>query len=400
MWPLEYLPLKKPQAAYQAYVEWGKYLDEMFQSKKEELAAGKSQEGLDLMGAMIGASLTTESNHESSGPNPPAQRILSDLEIIGNAFLFILGGHATTADSIHFSLIYLALRPSTQRRLQADLDHVFDSRPVSEWEYERDIKHLFSGVCGAVLAEQLRLIPPVVDIVKWNPVNAPPMPLTVDGKTCHVPPNTLIRISASGTHRNPNFWPSGPPADPAHPVHPTSNTDNDLEEFKPERWFLPPPGGDSESARILSPSLDGTLSQETTPDTSSALFRPARGSYIPFSDGQRACLGRRFGQVEVFAVLALIFKEYSVELAVDQIIHSSSEKCMRRPDEGVDGVGGKAGKADGMEEEAEKREAWERAAAEVRRMLRDDMVYSLTLQLDNKKVPLRLVRRGKERYWW
>jgi cytochrome P450 len=211
----------------------------MFQTKKEDFAAGKLQDGLDLMGAMVGASLTSESHNEfprSEHDQPSSTKpVLSDAEIIGNSFLLILAGHETAANSIHFSLVYLAMRPSSQRRLQADLDSIFGSRPVSEWEYEHDINQLFSGVGGAILAEELRLIPPVINIPKSTAEKSPPVPLTINGKTYHVPPNTFIKVSATGVHRNPAFWPAGPPTNPASPVHPTSNTDNDLEEFKPER---------------------------------------------------------------------------------------------------------------------------------------------------------------------
>lgn len=387
----EYIPFKTAKLAYHAYIEWGKYLEEMFQTKKKELVAGKSQEGLDLMGAMIGASLASEFRHEFSRtqndtPSQP-QSILSDSEIIGNSFVFIVAGHETAANSIHFSLVYLALHPSSQRMLQSDLDSIFGSRPVSDWDYERDFGQLFSGVCGAILAEELRLIPPVISIPKYTSENSPPMPLIINGKTYHVPPKTYIKVSATGVHRNPAYWPTGPPADSAHPAHPTSNTDNDLEEFKPERWLLRPSA--SRESPPVSRNIDDELSNHETPDTSAALFRPIRGAYIPFSDGQRACLGRRFAQVEVLTVLAVIFKEYSVELAVDEFPMSEEYTKQMGGPEVVSGMG-----------EAGLRKTWEHAAAEVRRMLREEMASLITLQLRNGKVPLRLVRRGRERFRW
>lgn len=372
----------------------------MFHIKKEDFAAGKWQEGLDLMGAMVGASLSESHNelspseHDKPSPTKP---IISDSEIIGNSFVLILAGHETVANSIHFSLIYLALCPSSQRRLQADLDNIFGSRPVSDWEYDRDINQLFSGVCGAVLAEELRLIPPVINIPKSTAENSLPVPLVINGKTCHVPPNTYINVSATGVHRNPAFWPTGPPTDPAHPVHPTSNIDNDLEEFKPERWLLRSPTG-PKSQPTLPHADDGALSHDSTPDTSTALFRPVRGAYIPFSDGQRSCLGRRFAQVEVLAVLAVIFKEYSLELAVDEFpttTTNTSEKytaAKSAAGRGLDAL-------EALGEEG-KKEAWEQAATEVRRMLRDEMGSVITIQLRKGHVPLRLVRRGRERFWW
>ena len=385
------MPFKKARLAYRAYVEWGKYLTEMFQTKKEELLAGKSQEGLDLMGAMIRASLVSESRHESSrkehGNASQPQQILSDSEIIGNSFVLIVAGHETAANSIHFSLVYLALHPSSQRRLQADLDSIFGSRPISDWSFERDFSQLFSGVCGAVLAEELRLVPPVTNIPKCTDKNSTPMPLVVNGKTCHVPPDTYIKVSATCVHRNPAYWPTGPPADPAHPVHPTSNTDNDLEEFKPERWLLRPSA--SPESHCVSHQVDDELSNESTPDTSAALFRPVRGAYLPFSDGQRACLGRRFGQVEVLTVLAAIFKEYSVELAVDEFPMYKNYISQMEGPEVVSGMG-----------EAGLRKMWEQAATEVRRMLREQMGTLITIQLRKGEVPLRLVRRGGERFRW
>ena len=363
----------------------------MFQTKKEELVAGKSQEGFDFMGAMIGASLASEPRYESSRTQHDkashSLSVLSDSEIIGNSFVLIVAGHETAANSIHFSLVYLALHPSSQQKLQADLDSIFGSRLVSDWSYEHDFSHLFSGVCGAVLAEELRLIPPAINIPKCTNKNSPPVSLIVNGKTCHVPPDTYIKASASGVHRNPAYWPTSPPADPAHPVHPTSNTDNDLEEFKPERWLLRP--SNHNELRRVSTQINDELGNGATADTSDAHFRPIRGAYIPFSDGQRACPGRRFAQVEVLTVLAVIFREYSVELAVDEFPMNEKYIAEIGGPEVVSRMG-----------EAGLRKMWEQAAAEVRRMLREEMFTLITIQLRNSKVPLRLVRRGRERFRW
>ena len=363
----------------------------MFQTKKEELAAGQSQERRDLMGAMIGASMASEFHHkppraqQENSPSPSP--ILSHSEIIGNSFIFILAGHETTANSIHFSLIYLAVRLSSQRRLQEDLDSIFGSRPISEWDYDRDFNQLFSGMSGAVLAEELRLIPPVINVPKHTGEKSPQEPLIINGKGYHVPPNTYVKLSVNAVQRNPAYWPVGPSDNPAQPVDPTSDINNDLDEFKPERWLLQP--FSSPSSRRDPSLVDGALSNEATPDTSAALFRPVRGAYIPFSDGQRACVGRRFAQVEVLTILAVIFKEYSVELALEEFPTTKSYfERMKRP-VAMDGIG-----------DAELREVWEQAATEVQRMLRHEMRTLITNKLKNGKVPLRLVRRGEERFRW
>jgi len=64
---------------------------------------------------------------------------LSESEIIGNSFIFLLAGHETTANSIHFSMVYLAFDPSTQRKLQADIDRILGGRDIEELDYHKGI---------------------------------------------------------------------------------------------------------------------------------------------------------------------------------------------------------------------------------------------------------------------
>lgn len=381
---LKILPFKGIQTAYTAYIEWGKYLEELFDAKKHDIASGatgKPQEGMDLMGFLLkGTGTTSQSLNNGSPDKSPSKPALSDAEIKGNAFIFLLAGHETAANSIHFSCVYLALHPASQRRLQASLDHIFGSRPISDWDYDRDFNMLFGSMAGAVLAEELRLIPPVSAIPKCVPRNSPPQPLTIDGKEFHIPPATYINLVSVAAHRNPKAWPAGSPADPNHPIHPTSNTNNDLEEFKPERWLR---GGQSSSREPISGESTTTPHSEDAPNTatgtnvSSNLHRPPRGAYIPFSEGFRACLGRRFAQTEVLAVLAVIFKYYSVELALDKYAS----------DEEVERMG-----------ETERRKVWGKVSEEVRGLMREKMSMVFTMQLRGGKVALRFVRRGSERF--
>ncbi|KAL8670520.1 MAG: hypothetical protein Q9168_004954, partial [Polycauliona sp. 1 TL-2023] len=162
---LKWIPISSVQRSYTSYTEWGKHLRELFAQKKADISQGKSQEGMDLMGFLCkAAGLTSNSTKEPE--KPQSKPTFSDDDIMGNAFVFLLAGHETAANSIHFSCLYLAMHPASQRRLQKSLDHIFASRPVSEWDYERDFTALFSTMAGAVLAEELRLIPPVPAIPK------------------------------------------------------------------------------------------------------------------------------------------------------------------------------------------------------------------------------------------
>ena len=373
--------------AYESYTEWGKYMNEMYQAKKIDVAAGKEDEGMDLMGALVkGAGVTGESMHASreKGQQVPRQALTDD-EILGNAFVFILAGHETTANAIHFSLLYLALNCPSQRHLQIDLDQIFHGKPVSEWNYDRDLPRLFGSMTGAVLNETLRLLPPVINIPK-STLKGQPQPININGKRCLAPPNMLINLVTVAVQRNPKYWPTGPPSDPGNPIHPTSNTDNDLEEFKPERWLLSEKSKDidnhshSNGSTILKDSATAEtedLGISTAADTSPQLFRPPKGAYIPFSEGYRACIGRRFAQVEVLAVLAVIFSQYSVELAVDEWAS----------DEEVEKMG-----------EDERAEVWQKAKRRARALLRHGMGSMITLQMRKGVVPLRFVKKGEERF--
>ncbi|KAF2206777.1 hypothetical protein CERZMDRAFT_72059 [Cercospora zeae-maydis SCOH1-5] len=357
-WLLPRSPLRMHKVANEAYVEWGKYMREMYQVKRQELRAGEGIEGLDLMGALVkGAGLTQETL------NPT----LTSEDIMGNAFVFILAGHETAANTIHFSILFLAMHMASQRQLQNDLDQILGARPSSEWDYENDMTRLFGSMCGAVMNEQLRLIPPVIGIPKTTTKDRP-QTLTVDGKQVTIPPNVYVTLSTSAVHRHPKYWPH--------------TSEQDLLEFRPERWLLDPTQAqahshtatdDEEYAKEAGLEFDET---DKRPDTAASLFRPAKGAYLPFSEGYRSCLGRRFAQVEILAVLAVIFKTWSVELDVSMFL--SDEEFESASEE-------------------QKREAWKKADARARDLLRTGMMTIITIQMRTGKVPFRFVRRGMER---
>jgi hypothetical protein len=49
---IENSPLKTHRESYTAYVEWGQYMRQLFETKKVEIHAGESGDGLDLMGRL------------------------------------------------------------------------------------------------------------------------------------------------------------------------------------------------------------------------------------------------------------------------------------------------------------------------------------------------------------
>ena len=175
----------------------------------------------------------------------------------------------------------------------------------------------------------------------------------------------MITLNTAALHRNPKYWPH--------------TSEEDLDEFRPERWLLDPTKTSTntdENAYAEEEGLDFD-GPDKRPDTAASLYRPPKGAYIPFSDGYRSCLGRRFAQVEILAVLAVIFKTWSVELDVSAFM----------TDEELNAAS-----------ETQKREAWNKADSRARDLLKDGMWTIITIQMRKDKVPLRFVKRGSERF--
>jgi cytochrome P450 len=379
------------QRAHEAYVEWGKYMKEMIITKKAEIQCGNPS--ADLLSALVhGAGVSSHSqtcpgyskNGGDEATSTPTSNDFTEKEVLGNAFGFILAGHETAGNSIHFVLISLALKVQSQRHMQREIASILGNRPPDEWSYDHDLPKLFGGMTGAVLHEQLRLVPPVTTIPKS--VLGEDQGLVIDGKRVTVPARTSIGLISTGAHRNPKYWPHGPPTDPSNPGHPICNLDNDLEEFKPERWLLgeheKPPRiiADTEFTRFSTTNNDSSgastqAAENDTPHTS--LFRPPRGAYIPFSEGHRSCLGRRFGQIEILAVLAVIFSRHSVELAVDDFATDQEIDRMTM---------------------AERKEVWDRAARRATDLMNNSLTQIITLKMSDNHVPLRFVKKGEERF--
>jgi cytochrome P450 len=300
---------------------------------------------------------------------------LTKQEVIGNSWILLFAGHETSGNTTHYSFLFLAIALDSQARLQANIDSIVGSRPPSDWTYETDMGSLYRSMVGATMNETLRLMPPIIDIPK---ITRTPQSLTFDGKTIAIPTNVFIHLSAVGVHRNPRYWPHRPSK--------ISSEAHDLDDFVPERWFTSSstknPAQDSRpttppSSKTGPQNPDGleTVSFECSPSSGEGLFTPPKGAFIPFSEGARSCPGRRFAQVEITAVLTLIFKTYSLELDVGEWASDAEVERM------------------GVEE---RREVYEKAKKKAKKFIGESKTV-VTLQM-RSGVPVRFVRRGSERF--
>ncbi|KAI1331422.1 cytochrome P450 [Xylariaceae sp. FL0255] len=359
---LDNLPIEHFKKTKEARDNYSQYMREFIAEKAADIRSGDHQPGMDLMGSLVSTLYGDDEGKKKSGIK------LSDEEIIGNAFIMFVAGHETTANTMHFSILELANNPAVQRQVQQDVDRILgrDSDPA-KWDYDEKLNAMQASMLGAVMNETLRLMPPVVEVPKKT-TPTQEQSVTIDGVKRTLPPNTYIGLSMAATHRNPRVWPTKPSK--------ITGESTDLDDWVPERWFR--------ASMSVAEKKSETFVEDTEdyggyagPDTSASMYRPVRGSYIPFSDGARSCLGRRMAIVEVLAAFAVIFQKYSIENDVSD--WASDEEVARMTDE-------------------EKSELYAKAVKRSRDVM-GTAETRITLKLYNGSfVPLRLVKRGEERF--
>jgi cytochrome P450 len=359
---LKVLPFEWAKIASQAKDEYLAYMDEFLKDKIAEVRQGEQiQEGMDIMGQLVRSKYGKGSDH---GGN------LSDSDIIGNAFIMIVAGHETTANTLHFILLELATNPAAQRALQNDIDSIFEKgSDPSSWNYESSINAMLASRLGATMNEILRLMPAVVAIPKEvSPAHGDQI-VTIDGEKHLLPAGMTIIFSSVGVQRNERYWPTRPSKIVPGKPH-------DLDDFDPERWYRTSTASSTGKEEVKGADTEDYGGFQG-PDTSASLFRPVRGSFIAFSDGPRACLGRRIAQVEMLAALATTFQSHSLELAVDE--WASDDEVARMSIE-------------------DKKRVYKLAQDKSRATIRK-ATSLLTLGFHGKyAIPVRLVKRGEERF--
>ncbi|KAL9087194.1 MAG: hypothetical protein Q9159_003761 [Coniocarpon cinnabarinum] len=380
-WLQRILPIPRVQKARKAFLEWDRYLREILEEKKKALAQGTGQDGgMDLMGTLLRGANTQADNGaqndadsktkgaSSTTANMDPESVFGDDEILGNAFSFLFAGHETVANTAHFSLLLLAMNPDLQRQAQDELDGILKDKRADEWDYDQDLTRISNGLIGAILNEELRLFAPVEYIPKSTPRSQPQSLTLANGERVTIPANSMVGLVTHALHRHPAYWPRADAQD-----------SNDLLRFRPKRWLHPK--GAVVTGAAEQPSGEADMDVQ---DATSTLFHPRKGTYIPFSDGPRSCIGRRFAQVEALAILTRLLKQYTVELdlaVVDQSLGNDAQayrtNLQRRNSEN-------------------RRQLWTQARDRACYHLDHSMVTIATMQMRNGKVPIRVVERGME----
>ena len=74
---------------------------------------------------------TAESTNKSSAsPSSSVRKTLTDDEVVALALMFLLAGYETTSSTLAFTSYLLALNPSKQDKLCAEIDAYFEENEV------------------------------------------------------------------------------------------------------------------------------------------------------------------------------------------------------------------------------------------------------------------------------
>lgn len=167
------------------------------------------------------------------------------------AIVMFMAGHETTANSLAWSWYLLSHSPRVAAKLHEELDRVLGDQPPTL----EDVANL--PYTRAVFEEAMRLYPPVPLLSRQARKGD-----SIRGK--QIRPDSIILVIPWLLHRHELYWDK--------PDH-----------FIPERFMPGQP-------------------------------RPDKFTYLPFSVGQRVCIGMRFGLTEGILCLATLAQRFKVSL--------------------------------------------------------------------------------------
>ncbi|XP_030030986.2 cytochrome P450 6B1 [Manduca sexta] len=178
---------------------------------------------------------------------------ITDMVISANAFIIFLGGFETTSSTLAFLFLELAAHPHVQDKMRAEIQEVLDRNGGNvTYEVLQELTYM-----EMVIQETLRLYPPFPSIQRMCTKD-----YTIPDTTIVVEKGTIVLFPTLGIQRDEQYF-----------EHANS--------FIPERWTegnpVPPPG-----------------------------------VYMPFGDGPRYCIGKRFAMIQMKTCLVRVLQHVRI----------------------------------------------------------------------------------------
>jgi benzoate 4-monooxygenase len=181
----------------------------------------------------------------------------------------LIAGSDTTSNTSCALLFHVLKNPYVIPKLHKELDEALPDQGVPSFQQVKNLPYLDS-----VIKETMR-------IHSTSSLGLPRI-VTGDGIMLHkhfFPAGTVLSVPAYTIHHSKAIW--GPDAD----------------EFRPERW--------------------------------ESLTERQRNSFIPFSHGPRACVGRNVAEMEMALITSTVFRNFDFKLKQDTL--ETREGFLRKP---------------------------------------------------------------------
>ncbi|KAJ4396801.1 hypothetical protein N0V93_001023 [Gnomoniopsis smithogilvyi] len=240
----------------------------------------------------IMAQLLQASDQGGDPTTTKSRQALSEEEMLGNLFIFTAAGFDTTANTLAYALALLCRYPSWQNWLFEEIDAVMPSGDDPSKPLDYAAIYPTAIRIQACMLEVLRLFPPAVHMAKMTRT---PQKIPTSRGIVQLPAGATVYSHNVGLHIDPEVWRNLN----LHPGEEASDVDELV--FRPTRWLT--------NAASMSHE-DGTappLPQQQQ------LFKPPKGSYVPWSSGPRVCPGQKMAQVEFTAIFLRLFQAHRVE---------------------------------------------------------------------------------------
>uniref|UniRef100_A0A8C3SMM3 unspecific monooxygenase n=1 Tax=Chelydra serpentina TaxID=8475 RepID=A0A8C3SMM3_CHESE len=216
---------------------------------KEKRKRDTATDRVDFLQLMID-SQNLNTSYESNGLDHP-NKVLTDIEILAQAIIFIFAGYETTSSTLSYMVYNLATHPDVQQKLQEEIDSVLPNQAPLTYDALMQMEHV-----DMALGETLRIFPfggRIERVCKKD--------VEINGVT--IPKGTTVMIPLSVLHHVPEYWP-------------------EPEEFRPERFS-------KENKETMDPY-----------------------TYLPFGAGPRNCIGMRFALLSIKVAIASLLQNFTL----------------------------------------------------------------------------------------
>ncbi|QBR00362.1 cytochrome P450 [Paraburkholderia pallida] len=252
-----YFKLPADRKLDQSLIEVHRHVDAMMARARERMRDEPAETPRNLLEAML-----VQQQQQQQAQAEPGAAPITDAQIRANVLTILLAGEDTTADSIAWTLPYLAADKHLQTHLGAEARRVLgDANVCPDYATLKELD-LFEAIC--IEATRLR---PVAAVHSFEPLED----VVLDGVA--LPKGTRMFFVA-------------------RPAMVDAKNFVDPQRYDPWRWMR-----------------KGEHEPQSGPHDVRA--------YLQFGAGPRVCPGRHLATVEMRLALSMLMNEFSIEMAID-----------------------------------------------------------------------------------